>query len=74
VYSDGRIEPGTADQISGGVFVVYGTSVELVVNRGPVTTYGDNDMALDNWGDIDRWISEDKIATFGPSGVGFVNF
>ena len=74
VYSDGRIEPGTADQISGGVFVVYGTRVGLVVNQGPVTTYGANDMALDNWGDVDRWISEDQIATFGPSGVGFVNF
>jgi hypothetical protein len=74
VYSDGRIEPGTADQISGGVFVVFGTSVELVVNNGPVTTYGANDMALDNWGFVDRWISKDKITTFGPSGVGFVNF
>jgi hypothetical protein len=74
VYSDGRIEPGTADQISGGMFVVHGASVELVVNRGPVTTYGADDMALDNWGDVDRWICEDKVATFGPSGVGFVNF
>jgi hypothetical protein len=73
-YSDGRIEPGTADQISGGVFVVHGATVELVVNRGPVTTYGANDMALDNWGDVDRWISKDKVTTFGPSGVGFVNF
>jgi hypothetical protein len=74
VYSDGRIEPGTADQISGGVFVLYGASVELVVHRGPVTTHGANDMALDNWGVVDRWISKDKVTTFGPSGVGFVNF
>jgi hypothetical protein len=74
VYSDGRIEPGTADQISGGVFVVYGVSVELVVHRGPVTTHGANDMALDNWGIVDRWLSKDKVTTFGPSGVGFVNF
>jgi len=74
VYSDGRIEPGTADQISGGVFVAYGASVELVVHRGPVTTHGANDMALDNWGIVDRWISKDKVTTFGPSGVGFVNF
>jgi hypothetical protein len=74
VHSDGRIEPGTADQISGGVFVVYGARVEVVVNQGPVTTYGANDMALDNWGDVDRWISEDKITTLGPSGVGLVNF
>jgi hypothetical protein len=74
VYSDGRIEPGTADQISGGVFVVHGASVELVVNHGPVTTHGANDMALDNWGVVDRWIGKDKVTTFGPSGVGFVNF
>jgi len=74
VYSDGRIEPGTADRISGGVFVVHGASVDLVLNRGPVITYGANDMALDNWGRVDRWVSEDKITTHGPSGVGFVNF
>lgn len=74
VYSDGRIEPGTANVISGGVFVVYRASVDLVENLGPVTTYGPNDMALDNWGTVDRWISREKITTFGSSGVGFVNF
>jgi hypothetical protein len=74
IYSDGRIEPGTPGLISGGVFVVYGALVDLVENLGPVTTYGPNDMALDNWGAVDRWISRDKITTFGPSGVGFVNF
>jgi hypothetical protein len=31
-------------------------------------------MALDNWGSVDRWTSREKITTFGPSGVGFVNF
>jgi hypothetical protein len=31
-------------------------------------------MALDNWGVVDRWIGKDKVTTFGPSGVGFVNF
>ncbi len=74
VYNDGRIEPGTADQISGGVFVLFGASVDVLVNNGPVTTYGANDMALDNWGFVDRWVSKDKVTTFGPSGVGFVNF
>ncbi len=74
VHNDGRITAGTADQISGGVFVVYGASVDLVSNNGPVTTYGANDMALDNWGVVDRWISKDKVTTYGPSGVGFVNF
>jgi hypothetical protein len=74
VYSDGRIPPGTADQITGGVFTVYGAYVELVLNEGPVVTYGPNDMALDNWGTVDRWLVKDKVTTFGESGIGFVNF
>ncbi|WP_330631247.1 hypothetical protein [Halocatena halophila] len=32
-----------------GVFVSYGGYVKRVTNEGPVTTYGPNDMALDNW-------------------------
>ena len=32
--------------ITGGVFELYGASVEEVRNRGPVTTYGVNDMVL----------------------------
>jgi len=74
IYSNGGIEAGTAGIIAGGVFVVYGSRVDLVDNAGPVTTYGPNDMALDNWGVVDRWISSGKVTTFGPSGVGFVNF
>ena len=74
VYIDGRITPGTADQIAGGVFVVYGASVDSVRNMGPTMTYGANDMALDNWGSVDRWVSKGKVATYGPSGIGFVNF
>jgi hypothetical protein len=74
VYSDGGIEPGTPDRISGGVFVVYGAYADLVRNRGPVTTYGANDMVLDNWGTVDRWVADDKITSHGSSGIGFVNF
>lgn len=74
VYSDGRIVPGTPDQITGGVFTVYGAHVDVVRNRGPVVTYGVNDMVLDNWGVVDRWIAEEKITSYGPSGIGFVNF
>jgi hypothetical protein len=74
VYSDGGIAPGTADQITGGVFTVYGAHVDVVRNRGPVVTYGVNDMALDNWGVVDRWTAEAKITSYGPSGIGFVNF
>jgi len=74
VYNDAKIPPGTPDQISGGVFTVYGARVDLVYNRGPVVTYGVNDMVLDNWGFVDRWTAEEKITSFGPSGIGFVNF
>ncbi len=74
VHSDGGIAPGTRDRISGGVFVVYGAFVDLVRNRGPVTTYGPNDMVLDNWGVVDRWAANGKITSHGPSGIGFVNF
>ena len=74
VYSDGGIAPGTPDRITGGVFVVSGAFVDRVINRGPVTTYGPNDMVLDNWGKVGDWTAEDKITSFGPSGIGFVNF
>jgi hypothetical protein len=40
IYVDGRIPPGTPDQITGGVFVVSGAYVYKVTNRGPVVTYG----------------------------------
>jgi hypothetical protein len=74
VYSDGRIAPGTPDQITGGVFTVHGAYVDVVRNHRPVFTYGANDMALDNWGVVDRWMAKEKITTLGPSGIGFVNF
>ena len=74
VCSDGGIAPGTPDQITGGVFTVHGAHVALVRNRGPVVTHGANDMVLDNWGVVDRWVAEDKLTSYGPSGIGFVNF
>jgi hypothetical protein len=74
VFSDGGIAPGTPDRISGGVFVVYGAFVDQVRNSGPVTTYGANDMVLDNWGTVGHWTAEEKITSYGPSGIGFVNF
>lgn len=74
VYSDGKIAPGTPDQITGGVFTVYGAHVQLVRNRLPVVTYGVNDMALDNWGMVEQWIVDQPVTSHGPSGIGFVNF
>jgi hypothetical protein len=74
IYSDGGIAPGAPDRITGGVFVVSGAFVDRVLNHGPVTTYGANDMVLDNWGTVGAWTAEDKITSYGPSGIGFVNF
>ncbi len=74
VYSDGRIAPGRPDQITGGVFTGHAAHIEAVRNRGAVVTYGANDMVLDNWGFVDRWIAEGKLTSYGASGIGFVNF
>ena len=74
VYSDGRIPAGTPDQITGGVFTVSNAFVDVVRTLGPVVTYGVNDMVLDNWGTVDRWDAREKLTSYGPSGIGFVNF
>ena len=74
VVTDGGIAPGTPDKISGGVFVVSGAKVKDVINNGTVTTHGQNDMVLDNWGDVETWRANAEIRSTGPSGIGFVNF
>lgn len=74
IHVDGRIAPATPDRIAGGVFVLAGGIVDVVTVQGGVTTYGQNDMVLDNWGIVDIWRVEGKVTSFGPSGVGFVNF
>lgn len=74
VFSDGGIPEGTAGQITGAIFVVYGAHVKDVTNIGPVTTYGVNDMVLDNWGTVDCWTVKAPVTSYGPSGIGFVNF
>ncbi|WP_280301051.1 hypothetical protein [Nocardia neocaledoniensis] len=74
VVTDGGIAPGTPDKISGAVFVVSGATVDRVENTGPVTTHGQNDMVLDNWGQVKEWIATAEITSTGPSGIGFVNF
>lgn len=74
IYTDGRIPAGTPDLISGGVFVISGAVVQQVVNAGPVTTDGQNDMVLDNWGDVTNWTATAPVTSHGPSGIGFVNF
>lgn len=73
VYSYGKIPPGTANHITGFVITVFNAFVDLVHSLGPVSTYEINDMVLDNWGLVDLWIAEEKITSYGPSGIGFVN-
>jgi hypothetical protein len=48
--------------------------VREVINNGPVTSYGVNDMVLDNWGVVDNWTAYAPLTSYGRSGVGFVNF
>lgn len=48
IYTDGGIADGTADLISGGVFVISGAVVGAVTSEGPVTTLGQNEMVLDS--------------------------
>jgi len=74
VFSNGGIAPGTPDLISGGVFVISGASVAKVHNQGTTTTYGQNDMVLDNWGAVTDWSADGAVTSWGPSGIGFVNF
>ncbi len=74
VHADGAIPAGTPDLISGGVFVISGATVDVVQSTGPVTTYGQNDMVLDNWGSVGTWTATGAVTSHGPSGIGFVNF
>ncbi|MFI6950916.1 hypothetical protein [Streptomyces sp. NPDC050422] len=74
IHTDGGIPAGTPDLISGGVFVISGAVVDHVLNAGPVTTYGQNDMVLDNWGRVRTWTATAPVTSHGPSGIGFVNF
>ncbi|MCI5826056.1 MAG: hypothetical protein MR006_05270 [Arcanobacterium sp.] len=74
IITDGGIATGTPDKITGGVFVVSGAIVDRVENNGPVITKGANDMVLDLWGETPEWIANAPITSYGPSGIGFVNF
>jgi len=74
IHADGGIAKGTPDRITGGVFIGAGVEAYQVVNRGPVSTYGVNDMVLDNWGRVRLWVADEPVMSYGDSGIGFVNF
>ena len=72
IHSNSGLPPGTADRISGGVFVVQGAFADEGRNVGSVSTYGTNDMVLDNWGVVERWTALADCTSYGPSSIGFV--
>jgi hypothetical protein len=74
IHSDAGIPVGTPDLISGGVFVIFGVVADEVLNAAPVTTYGPNDMVLDNWGLVRSWVAIAPVTSHGPGSIGFVNF
>ncbi len=74
IHADGGIAAGTPNLITGGVFLGSGAHAAKVENLGSVTTYGINDMVLDNWGSCDHWLAKQNITSFNTSGIGFVNF
>lgn len=74
VYSVGRLAQGVADYITAAVFVLNGAHAKEVMHDGEIVTYGTNDMVLDAWGEVDDWIVNAPVLSYGPSGIGFVNF
>lgn len=74
IYSNGMLPYGQPDMITAGVFIVNGTKIKSIIHHGAVTTYGVNDMVLDTWGYVEKWVAEKPIVSYGPSGIGFVNF
>jgi hypothetical protein len=74
IHSDGGIPKGIGNLITGGVFVGSGVHAKKVANEGATTTYGPNDMVLDNWGTVASWVATAPVASYGSSGIGFVNF
>lgn len=73
IFVDGGIPAGTANLIGGGVMVLYGVQADAIRQHAKVTTYGSNDMVIDNWGDVQRWRCAD-LTSYGASAVGVVNF
>ena len=74
IHSDGGIPKGIGNLITAGVFLGSGVQASSIINEGAVTTYGANDMVLDNWGDVSSWVAHASITSYGSSGIGFVNF
>ncbi|MQY28720.1 hypothetical protein [Nocardia aurantia] len=73
IHADGHIPPTTTDLIGGGLLVLSGAQIGQVVAAGPVTTYGHNDLAFDNWGEVAQWTVQGPVMSKGTGGSGFRN-
>jgi hypothetical protein len=73
IHTDSAIPPCTPDLISVGVFVMPGAAVAEVVTGERIRTYGQNDVALDNWGEVEQWTVQAPVVSTGANGMGFVN-
>ncbi|WP_019929173.1 hypothetical protein [Nocardia sp. BMG111209] len=73
IHADGHIPPTTTDLIGGGLLVLSGAQIGHVVAAGPVTTYGHNDLAFDNWGEVAQWTVQGPVRSKGTGGSGFRN-
>jgi hypothetical protein len=57
------------------VGIFWGAHVTDVQNLGTVTTFGDFDMVLDNWGTVDSWVAQKPLTSYGKqTAIGFVNY
>lgn len=74
IYSNGMIPFGQPNLITGGIFILNSAHAEEIITDGKTVTYGVNDMVLDVWGKVDKWVINEKIVSHGSSGIGFVNF
>ncbi len=78
IFTDGRIitgPPGSTVFISCAVGNFFGAHTARIENAGAVTTFGDFDMVLDNWGTVDRWVAEKPLTSHGKqTAIGFVNY
>jgi hypothetical protein len=78
IFTRGQITPGTPGStvyISCAVGSFWGAHVTEVKNLGAVTTFGDFDMVLDNWGTVDNWVAQKPLTSYGKeTAIGFVNY
>jgi len=74
IYTNGMIPQGQPNLITGAIFILTGAKAKQIISKENVVSYGTNDMVLDVWGEVTDWILEGPVFSYGPNGIGFVNF